>query len=79
MLYEVITLTREELAGVMAHELAHIKHRDTLIMTVAATVAGAISMLAQFGLFFGGGDRRDNGLGIIGVLLAAILAPCRVV
>jgi len=68
-------LTREELAGVMAHELAHIKNRDTLIMTIAATVAGAISMLAQFGLFFGGGERRDNGLGIIGVLVAAILAP----
>ena len=51
-------LTRDELAGVMAHELAHIKNRDTLIMTIAATVAGAISMLAQFGLFFGGGDRR---------------------
>ncbi|MEM8741306.1 MAG: M48 family metalloprotease, partial [Pseudomonadota bacterium] len=62
------------LAGVMAHELAHIKNRDTLIMTVAATVAGAIAMLAQFGLFFGGG--RDRGaLGIIGVILAAVLAP----
>ena len=44
-------LSREELAGVMAHELAHIKNRDTLIMTVAATIAGAISMLAQFGMF----------------------------
>ncbi|MEM8792600.1 MAG: zinc metalloprotease HtpX [Pseudomonadota bacterium] len=67
-------LSREELAGVMAHELAHIKNRDTLIMTVAATVAGAISMLAQFGLFFGGG--RDRGiLGIVGVIAAAILAP----
>ena len=68
-------LTREELAGVMAHELAHIKNRDTLIMTIAATVAGAISMLAQFGLFFGGGERRDNALGIVGVLIAALLAP----
>ncbi|MEM7643581.1 MAG: zinc metalloprotease HtpX [Pseudomonadota bacterium] len=67
-------LNREELAGVMAHELAHIQNRDTLIMTVAATVAGAISMLAQFGLFFGGG--RDRGaLGFVGVILAAILAP----
>jgi heat shock protein HtpX len=66
-------LGREELAGVIAHELAHIRNRDTLIMTVAATVAGAISMLAQFGLFFGGG--RDRGAGIVGVLLAAILAP----
>ena len=67
-------LSREELAGVIAHELAHIKNRDTLIMTVAATVAGAISMLANFGLFFGGG--RDRGaMGIIGVLVAAVLAP----
>jgi len=68
------TLSREELAGVIAHELAHIQNRDTLIMTIAATVAGAISMLAQFGLFFGGGNDR-NPLGIIGVILAAILAP----
>ncbi|HUF86630.1 MAG TPA: zinc metalloprotease HtpX [Thermohalobaculum sp.] len=67
-------LSREELAGVVAHELAHIKNRDTLVMTVAATVAGAISMLAQFGLFFGGG--RDRGpLGFVGVILAVILAP----
>ncbi|MGB0497497.1 MAG: zinc metalloprotease HtpX [Rubricella sp.] len=67
-------LSREELAGVMAHEIAHIKNRDTLIMTVAATVGGAISMLANFGLWFGGG--RDRGaLGIAGVIIAAILAP----
>jgi heat shock protein HtpX len=67
-------LSHDELAGVMAHELAHIRNRDTLIMTIAATVGGAISMLAQFGLFFGGG--RDRGpLGLVGVLLAAILAP----
>jgi heat shock protein HtpX len=67
-------LSREELAGVIAHELAHIKNRDTLIMTVSATIAGAIAMLAQFGLFFGGG--RDRGpFGIVGVLLAVILAP----
>ncbi len=69
-------LSREELAGVMAHELAHIKNRDTLTMTIAATVAGAISILAQFGLFFGGGGDRDrNPLGIVGVLLAALFAP----
>ncbi|MDT8345109.1 MAG: zinc metalloprotease HtpX [Thermohalobaculum sp.] len=68
------TLSREELAGVIAHELAHIRNRDTLIMTIAATVAGAISMLAQFGLFFGGGRER-NPLGIVGVILAVILAP----
>ncbi|MGF1502463.1 MAG: zinc metalloprotease HtpX [Paracoccaceae bacterium] len=67
-------LSREELAGVMAHELAHIKNRDTLIMTVAATVGGAISMLAQFGFLFGS-DRERNPLGIVGVLLAMILAP----
>jgi len=67
-------LSPEEVEGVLAHELAHIKNRDTLIMTVAATVAGAISMLAQFGLFFGGG--RDRGpLGFVGVLLAALFAP----
>lgn len=67
-------LSREELAGVMAHELAHIKNRDTLIMTISATVAGAIAMLAQFGMFFGGG--RDRGaLGLIGAILAMFLAP----
>ena len=53
-------LDRDELEGVIAHELAHIKNRDTLTMTVAATVAGAISMLAQFGFLFGGGRDRDN-------------------
>lgn len=66
-------LTPEELAGVMAHELAHIKNRDTLTMTVTATIAGAISMLANFALFFGG--NRENGAGIIGTLALAILAP----
>ena len=60
-------LNREEVAGVIAHELAHIKNRDTLTMTITATIAGAISMLAQFGMFFGGGHRDNNsGLGIIG-------------
>ena len=70
-------LSREEVAGVMAHELAHVKNRDTLIMTVTATIAGALSMLANFGLFFGafGGGNRNNPLGIVGVLLVAILAP----
>lgn len=68
------TLSRPELAGVIAHELAHIKNRDTLTMTIAATVAGAISMLAQFGLFFGG-DRERNPFGIVGVLAAALFAP----
>src|SRR5919112_1576207 len=66
-------LSPDELAGVMAHELAHIKNRDTLIMTVTATIAGAISTIAQFGFFFGGRDgERPNPL----VMLAtAILAP----
>jgi heat shock protein HtpX len=68
-------LDREELEGVIAHELAHIKNRDILTMTVAATVAGAVSMLAQFGLFFGGGRDRDNPMGPIGVLLAVLFAP----
>jgi heat shock protein HtpX len=68
-------LSRDELAGVMAHELAHIKNRDTLTMTIAATVAGAISILAQFGFLLGGGDRERNPLGPLGVLLAVIFAP----
>ncbi|MBK9081506.1 MAG: zinc metalloprotease HtpX [Rhizobiales bacterium] len=67
-------LTRGELAGVVAHEIAHIKNRDTLIMTVAATVAGAVSSIAQFGMFFGG-SRREGGLGPIGSIALAILAP----
>lgn len=66
-------LSREELAGVMAHELAHIRHRDTLLMTVTATIAGAIGMLTNFAFFFRG--NRDNPLGFVGVLLAVILAP----
>ena len=68
-------LDRDEVAGVIAHELAHIKNRDTLIMTITATIAGAISMLAQFGMFFGGGNRENNGFGIIGTLAMVILAP----
>ena len=69
------TLQPNEVAAVISHELAHIKHRDTLTMTVTATLAGAVSMLAQFGLFFGGGNRRDNPLGGIGALLMVFLAP----
>src|SRR5262249_37223072 len=69
-------LNEQEIAGVLAHELAHVKNRDTLTMTITATLAGAIGMLAQFGMFFGGSrDDRNNPFGIIGVLLAAILAP----
>ena len=67
-------LSREELAGVIAHELAHIKHHDTLLMTITATIAGAISMLAQFGMFFSG-NRNNNGPGIVGSILMMILAP----
>jgi len=69
------TLTREEVAGVIAHELAHIKHRDTLTMTITATIAGAISMLASFAFWFGGSRDSNNPLGLIGVLIAAIVAP----
>jgi heat shock protein HtpX len=68
------TLTMEEVAGVMAHELAHIQNRDTLTMTVTATFAGAISMLANFGMFFGGGRDR-GGIGILGTLAAMLIAP----
>jgi heat shock protein HtpX len=63
-------LNREEVAGVMAHELAHVKHRDTLTMTVTATIAGAIGMLANFALFFG---RERTGL--IGSIAIMIFAP----
>lgn len=70
-------LTHEEVAGVMAHELAHIQNRDTLIMTITATLAGAISMLGNFALFFGGnrGNNNNNPLGLIGILVAMIVAP----
>jgi heat shock protein HtpX len=68
-------LSREELAGVVAHELAHIKHHDTLLMTITATIAGAISMVAQFGMFFGGNRENNNGPGLIGSLALMILAP----
>jgi heat shock protein HtpX len=68
-------LNRDELAGVLAHELGHIKHRDTLTMTITATLAGAISMLANFGFYFGGGNRNSDGIGPIGGLMLVILAP----
>ena len=67
-------LSAEEIAGVMAHELAHIKNRDTLVMTVTATLAGAISMLANFGFLFGGRDRKSP-LGPLGGIALLILAP----
>lgn len=75
------TLDRAELEGVAAHELAHIRNRDILIGTVAATMAGAImyvAQMAQFAAFFGGGYRQNDegeGGGILGLLLAAIVAP----
>lgn len=64
-------LDRDELEGVIAHELAHVQNRDILISSIAATLASAITLLARFGLFFGG---RDRG-GLIGSLLMLILAP----
>lgn len=67
-------LTREEVAGVMAHELGHVRNRDTLIMTMVATIAGAVSMLANFGLFFRGGDREGHG-NMAASLLAVFIAP----
>jgi len=68
-------LSQEEVAGVMAHELAHIKNRDTLTMTITATIAGAISMLANFGMFFGGSRDNNNPFGFIGMIAVVILAP----
>ncbi|MEF0940525.1 zinc metalloprotease HtpX [Rhizobium sp. BR 362] len=68
-------LTPEEVAGVMAHELAHVQNRDTLTMTITATLAGAISMLGNFAFFFGGRRDNNNPLGMIGVLVAMIVAP----
>jgi heat shock protein HtpX len=67
-------LSSEELAGVAAHELAHIKHRDTLTMTITAVIAGAISMLANMA-FFMGGDRRNQPGGMVVMLLVTLLAP----
>lgn len=70
------TLSKEEVTGVLAHELAHVKNRDTLTMTIAATIGGAISALAQFAMFFGGRrDEEGRSTGIIGTIAAAILAP----
>jgi heat shock protein HtpX len=68
-------LSKEEVSGVLAHELAHVKNHDTLTMTVAATIAGAISMLANFGMLFGGGRREGSGSGIVSTLIAIIVAP----
>lgn len=74
-------LNKEELEGVIAHELSHIKNRDMLISSIAATIAGAIGMLAsmaQWAAIFGGGrsgDDEDNGGGLIGLIVMAIVAP----
>lgn len=68
-------VNNEELAGVLAHELSHVKNRDTLTMTLTATIAGAISMLANFAFFFGGYGRNRNPLGLIGMLVVTLLAP----
>ncbi|MBS3908448.1 MAG: zinc metalloprotease HtpX [Actinobacteria bacterium] len=71
-------LSRDEIEGVLAHELAHIKNRDILVGSMAAMMAGAISAIAnvaQWSLIFGGGDDRDNPLGIVGVLVTVIVMP----
>ncbi|HET7228927.1 MAG TPA: zinc metalloprotease HtpX [Longimicrobium sp.] len=69
------TVNRDELEGVIAHELAHIKNRDMLLMTVAATLAGAISNLAHFGFFFGGGDRDNRNVHPFAAIAMLLLAP----
>jgi heat shock protein HtpX len=66
-------LSWDEIAAVISHELGHVKNHDTLLMTVTATLAGAISMLAQFGMFFGG--NRNGNAGVLGTLAMIILAP----
>jgi heat shock protein HtpX len=68
-------LDRREIRGVMAHELAHVKHRDTLTMTVTATIAGAVSALANFAFFFGGRDENGRPTGIVGAIVVSLLAP----
>jgi heat shock protein HtpX len=69
-------LNDDELAGVLAHELGHVRNRDILTSSIAATLAGAITILARFGFFFGGGDGRDRDRGGgMGALFMLILAP----
>ncbi|RWL43568.1 MAG: zinc metalloprotease HtpX [Mesorhizobium sp.] len=68
-------LSHEEVAAVMAHELAHVQHRDTLTMTIVATLAGAISMLGNFAFFLGGSRDNNNPFGFVGVLVAMLVAP----
>jgi len=68
-------LNDEELEGVLAHELGHVNNRDILISSVAATIAGAITMISRFGFFFGGGDSRDRRGGGLTALFMLIVAP----
>ena len=68
-------LAPDEVAGVIAHELGHVKNRDTLTMTITATIAGAIGMLANFAFFFGGSNNRNNPLGLVGTIALMVLAP----
>ena len=71
-------LTRDELAGVLGHELTHVRNRDSMTMTIAATIAGAIGMLAHFAFFFGGArseDERGSPIGAVGAIAMMILAP----
>ncbi|HJS25962.1 MAG TPA: zinc metalloprotease HtpX [Actinomycetota bacterium] len=68
-------LDERELRGVLAHELSHVANRDILISSVAAAIGMSITFLARFALWFGGGDDRENSFGILGLLLAWVLAP----
>ena len=72
-------LTRDELTGVLGHELTHVRNRDSMTMTIAATIAGAVGMLAHFAFFFGGGmrsnDERGSPMGTVGAIAMMILAP----
>jgi heat shock protein HtpX len=72
------SLPHEQVRGVLAHELAHIRNRDVLVATIAAVIAGAIAAIAnvlQFSLLFGGGDDDENPLGFVGALATIIIAP----
>jgi heat shock protein HtpX len=68
-------LTPRELRGVLGHELSHVKHHDILISTISATIAGAISSIAQFGMLFGGSRQNERGVHPLVVLLIMIVAP----
>lgn len=68
-------LDYEELEGVIGHELAHVRNRDILISSIAAMIGAAIAILARMAFWFGGGDNRNNPLGIVGVLISLIVAP----